>query len=71
MCGVHYSNGKGSKKAMALTDEAYETLVNLIKNDFHVPVAERTREQNSVIRKYYRNKDRYYVIGNPPSLYFG
>lgn len=68
---VFYVSGRGSKRVSALTVVEYQTIVTLLENEFSVPVSERTMEQKSIIRKFYRNRDRYGLEGNPPRLYFG
>ena len=39
-----------------IPDEQYEVLLKLLKNDFNVPVKDRTKIQKSTVVKFWRNK---------------
>ena len=54
-----------------VSDEEYELLLAITKGDFSKPVNERSRQEKSVIIKFWRNKDSYSVDADNNLLYQG
>ena len=68
---VQFSIGGGKRKFTALKPDEYRVLVQLLRNQFDVPVAERSALQRAAVRKFYRNRERLGLAGSPPKLYMG
>ncbi|XP_041480373.1 uncharacterized protein LOC121427867 [Lytechinus variegatus] len=60
---------QGKKRASAMTDVTYDTIVKLIEGSFNVACAQRTTEEKSAITRYNRYRGRFSLQGDPPKLY--
>ncbi len=56
-----------------VSDVVYSTYVSLLKNDFHVPVKQRTSEQRNAVVNFYRRKDQLSLvqIDGKEKVFFG
>ena len=52
-----------------VTEETYDVLLKLCKNEFNVPVRERTNVQKAAVVKFWRSNGKFTNEGN--SLYYG
>jgi len=76
-CNVPFGQGgdKQNKKRdlfiHTIDDDKYETLLLLVKGNFHVPVAQRTRSQKSAVVQFWRRKELFTLQNEEtPTLYF-
>ena len=53
-----------------MSDEQYDIIVKLVQGTFQVPCAERSQVERTALIRFYRNRERFTVKGNPPVLYF-
>ena len=68
---VHSVRSQRKPFMHALSDEAYQTYIELLQGCFNVKVQERTKEQKAAIVNFYRRRPQF-SLGNEenPTLYF-
>ena len=73
-CSILLANceARGDRKHSALSDEAYDIVIQLIRGQFHKPKCNRTLIERNAVRYFYRYRQRLGYQDQPqPALLIG